>query len=179
MQSVHCLPKGWFLLNSKRRVSCEVRTRAKAASGGRWGWKPGECFEDSSGVERRGEEERRKFQREQREKEAERKGRLGTKSGRGGKKRESLEGTDQSPHQTNPYLRINQTDQVFTGKSNYTEPHPKHTWRGKCLETMIRTPKSFTIKGKFLSESFDPAVGELNKRMGAADSKHCIFFFWI
>ena len=129
IQSVHCLPKGWFLLNSNRRVSCEVRTRAKAASGGRWGWKPGECSEDSSGVERRRKEERRKFQREQKEKEAEWKGRLGTKGGRGGKKRESLEGTDQSPHQTNPYLRINQTYQVFTGKSNYTEPHPKHTWR--------------------------------------------------
>lgn len=41
-------------------------------------------------VERRGKEERRKFQREQREKEAEQKGRLGTKRGRGGKKKESL-----------------------------------------------------------------------------------------
>ena len=51
------------------------------------------------------------------------------KNREGRKKRESLEGTDQSPHQTNPYLRINQTGQVFTGKSNYTEPHPKHTWR--------------------------------------------------
>ena len=39
---------------------------------------------------------------------------------------------------------------------------------------MIHTPKSFTIKGKFLSESFYPAVGELNKRTGAADDKNCI-----
>lgn len=88
----------------------------------------GECSEDSSGVERRGKEERRKFQREQREKEAEQKGRLGTKRGRGGKKRESLEGPDQSPHQTNSYLKISQTEQ---GKSNYPEPHPRLTWGGK------------------------------------------------
>lgn len=44
----------------------------------------------------------------------------------------------------------------------------------KWPETMIHTPKSFTIKGKFLSESFYPAVGELNKRTGAADGKNCI-----
>lgn len=94
-------------------------------------------------VERRGKEERRKFQREQREKEAEQKGRLGTKRGRGGKKKESLEGPDQSSHQTNSYLKINQTEQ---GKSNYPEPHPRRTWRGKM--TRDHDPRSQIFPNK-------------------------------
>ena len=142
IQSVHCPPKGRFLLNSNRRVSCEVRTRAKGVSGGRWGWKPGECSEDSCWEKgKRGKEEIPKGT-EGEGGWTERKVRNKKREGRK-KKRESLEGPDQSPHQTNSYLKIKQTEQ---GKSSYPEPHPRRTWRGKM--TRDHDPRSQIFPNK-------------------------------